>query len=516
MLAVLQLLQLLALGLPPGERPCPVVLSGPNYPVLMPSQPGLWKNLSGGFENGAVVKVCEPECEYHMIVGSWSGGTYSHDIIVQFRSKNKYNWTFAGQVAGCHWRNSTDTSQWWQPVPQPYLQFNANRSRWQLMHIWCIDNRVGWIPNCTIVRMTSRTLGRRGITGPWAEDGVMLAPQDDTQPWEDGELDSVSNPWRVGERYFVFVGSGGDCGFCVGLAWAANASGPFTRLANHSASLLINSSLWAPGGQKYPYSYNENPLVTQLPGSGTYVSVFDWLKPEVTTGHDGVFGMSYSTDGISWPAEHGVAMSLLPHNASGSGAPLWTGRARTPLSLIDEGDGTYTMFYTGFGGTGSEPAGVSFVRLVFKTVRRGSTLELQCARIGLPATNHLHTVRVPSQVPVQPPPAPPPLPPGKWLPWVTTQGVSVVVDVPRDGTAAAPLLSANVSGAAECKALCELREDCTMYVAAEDASRCSAGFWCRLCFGRTDHTWVPISVPGFVSARRVFVNTTNSKQQCQA
>eukprot|EP01043_Picozoa_sp_COSAG02_P008791 COSAG02_NODE_287_length_25647_cov_245.259316_16_plen_93_part_00 len=91
-----------------------------------------------------------------------------------------------------------------------------------------------------------------------------------------------------------------------------------------------------------------------------------------------------------------------------------------------------------------------------------------------------------------------------------------MVDVPRNGTAAAPLLSANVSGAAECKALCELREDCTMYVAAEDASRCSAGFWCRLCFGRTDHTWVPVSVPGFVSARRVVVNTTDSKQQCQA
>ena len=74
---------------PPGpqaaadtSRVCPVVLGGPNYPVLTPSQPGLWKNLSGGFENGIVVKV---DGEYHMITGSWSGGTYSHDKIVQFR-----------------------------------------------------------------------------------------------------------------------------------------------------------------------------------------------------------------------------------------------------------------------------------------------------------------------------------------------------------------------------------------------------------------------------------------------
>ena len=41
-----------------GEgRVCPVVASGPNYPVLDVNLPGLWANLSGGFENGAVVKA---------------------------------------------------------------------------------------------------------------------------------------------------------------------------------------------------------------------------------------------------------------------------------------------------------------------------------------------------------------------------------------------------------------------------------------------------------------------------
>ena len=100
---------------------------------------------------------------------------------------------------------------------------------------------------------------------------------------------------------------------------------------------------------------------------------------------------------------------------------------------------------------------------------------------------------------------PPPPPPGHWIPWVAMQGVSVVVGVPMNGRTVAPLLSNNVSNVDECRALCEAQQNCTMYTAAADASRCSYGFWCRLCFGRTDYKWEPTHVPGFVSARRVAV-----------
>ena len=51
------------------SRVCPVVLGGPNHPVLSPSLPGLWTNLSGGFENGVVVKTGGV---YHMITTGWS------------------------------------------------------------------------------------------------------------------------------------------------------------------------------------------------------------------------------------------------------------------------------------------------------------------------------------------------------------------------------------------------------------------------------------------------------------
>ena len=70
------------------------------------------------------------------------------------------------------------------------------------------------------------------------------------------------------------------------------------------------------------------------------MSVFDFLKPEVTHGHDQIFGFSFSSNGVDWPAENGAAVPLLPRNASAACGSLWTSRARTPLSLIDEGDGT--------------------------------------------------------------------------------------------------------------------------------------------------------------------------------
>lgn len=356
-----------------GEgRVCPVVASGPNYPVLDVNLPGLWANLSGGFENGAVVKV---DGVYHMITTGWSAGTYSHDIVVQFSSPNKYNWTFGGQVAGCRWENG----QWWNPVAQPALYFSNDTDRWELFHIWCIENKVGWTPNCTCVRMASTTPGYSGITGPWAEDGVVLAPEPGSQPWESGTLDSISNPFLVGDRYYVFIGGGGSCGWCVGLASAQNMSGPFVRVPNGTAVALIN------GKDSTGRQYNENPLVLRLP-TGVFVSVFDFLQPEVTLGHDGVFGFSYSTNGVDWPAENGASVPLL----RAPDETLWTNRARTPLSLVDEGDGSYTMFYTGFKGAA---AGVSFVTLTF------------------------HTVPVP-------PPAPPAPPGPHFIPWVRAPGIS--------------------------------------------------------------------------------------------
>jgi hypothetical protein len=51
-------------------------------------------------------------------------------------------------------------------------------------------------------------------------------------------------------------------------------------------------------------------------------------------------GWSYSADGVTW--EPGRALVVQPR------AGVWAKDVRTPLGIVDEGDGRITIFYTGF------------------------------------------------------------------------------------------------------------------------------------------------------------------------
>lgn len=230
---------------------------------------------------------------------------------------------------------------------------------------------------------------------------------------------------------------GGSCcahEWLVGLASSPNITGPFTRLPTGNPVPLIN-----------PPTFNENPLVYQLP-SGVYVSVFDFLEPEVTSGKSNVFGFSYSNDGVNWPASNGAAVSLAPSN----GTTPWFSVVRTPLGLIDEGNGTYTMFYTAW----HQPPGQPRTEAVGFAI-----LELKSS----PA----------------PPPSPPP-PPPPFVPWVEVHGKSAVYGVPITGQPNAPLLGSNVKTDEECRALCEARSDCTMCVHHRCSSVVSPFVFCFL------------------------------------
>ena len=77
----------------------------------------------------------------------------------------------------------------------------------------------------------------------------------------------------------------------------------------------------------------ENPIVTRL-RDGRYIAVYD-----TTRDADGI-GYAVSADGIHWPA----GQTLLLQQTRGT----WSPEIRTPLGLVPEDDGTYTVFYTGF------------------------------------------------------------------------------------------------------------------------------------------------------------------------
>jgi hypothetical protein len=84
-------------------------------------------------------------------------------------------------------------------------------------------------------------------------------------------------------------------------------------------------------------------------GSDYWVAVFDFIAPEVTAYQPkNVFGFSYSDDGINWPKEHGQAVNIDKGLAPGQ-TGWWRGAwaVRTPHMMVDEGDGTYTIYFTG-------------------------------------------------------------------------------------------------------------------------------------------------------------------------
>ena len=82
-----------------------------------------------------------------------------------------------------------------------------------------------------------------------------------------------------------------------------------------------------------PYDV-ENPIVLRLK-SGRFIAVFDTLSRPLAIGY------TVSEDGIGWSQASYIELKRTPN--------LWVGNIRTPLGLIEEPDGTFTCFYTGYG-----------------------------------------------------------------------------------------------------------------------------------------------------------------------
>lgn len=120
----------------------------------------------------------------------------------------------------------------------------------------------------------------------------------------------------------------------MGLASSSSQSGPFTRLPVGNPVTLLPA---ASGGA----NYTENPMVFPLPNGQGFVAVFDPLFDEVTTHKNLKIGFGYSPDGVNWLADDGAAVPVVA-----PGEPFWAQVIRTPLGMVDEGDGTWSVFFT--------------------------------------------------------------------------------------------------------------------------------------------------------------------------
>lgn len=81
-------------------------------------------------------------------------------------------------------------------------------------------------------------------------------------------------------------------------------------------------------------------------GKEYWTVIFDFLKPEVTTGTNSHVGFSFSEDGLKWPTRNAQLIDLEQGLPAGTNA--WWRAIRVPHQLIDEGNGLFTCFFSAY------------------------------------------------------------------------------------------------------------------------------------------------------------------------
>ena len=304
-------------------------LDAPAAPVIDTNHPDLAGNKYD-FEGGSVVKE---DGIYHLFAAEMTGDPFwARMRLAHWTSPDARSWRRAAtlyETSGAMDTNDTRFSLW---APMPV--FNEHENQWDLFYIayrpfsskptevMHLDGRV-W-------RAASLVKGRGGIGGPYRDVGVVMQPDAESQSWEGQQGTDSFYPWRVGRKWYGFYGSHNHIPqgpWLVGLAEAPALAGPWKRCAGLNPSTIERKFI-------------ENPIVTRIGQKfvAIYDSSLDDANPNyVTDGHN--VGFSVSADGIHWPP--GQRLDVQPGDAN------WSEDVRTPLCLIPEGNGVYTMLYTG-------------------------------------------------------------------------------------------------------------------------------------------------------------------------
>ena len=218
----------------------------------------------------------------------------------------------------------------WGPMPV----YNAAEGQWDLIYVAyraAPDTKTESRANYEgrIWRAVSKQKGYDGIGGPYVDVSVILEPDTHSQPWEGLQGTDSFFPFQVGKRWLGFYGSANTEHlpiehWRVGLAEAPALAGPWKRMSG------VNP---VPVEKRFA----ENPMVTQL-HTGYYVAVYDNdIEYSNTIG----YALSVPGDGIHWAL--GKQLVVQP-----KGTGFWADVVRTPLGLIPEEGGRYTLFYTGY------------------------------------------------------------------------------------------------------------------------------------------------------------------------
>jgi len=320
--------------------------SSPAAPVIGPRHPGLAGNRYG-FEGGRVLR--QGGC-YHLFTAEMADDPFWVKMrLAYWTSPDAVNWHRVRTLFETPGTLTPGDNRFslWTPIPV----FNESEDRWNLFYVAYRPGqgeREGLPMDRPLWRAISQVPGRDGLGGPYQDAGIVLQPDAASQPWEGQQGTASFFPFEVNGRWLSFYCSHQHWPlghWPVGLAEAPALAGPWTRCAT---------------GNPVPIEpvFIENPVVTKI--GDVFVAVYDNCAPGETYVADGLHvGISWSKDGKNW--SRGQPLAVQPPD----GPAQWSEDIRTPLGLVPEDDGTFTLLYTGkLRGSNFWPMGLARLRLL--------------------------------------------------------------------------------------------------------------------------------------------------------
>ena len=238
------------------------------------------------------------------------------------------------------WNDTTHRMSPWSPM----VVYDGDREVWSVFHVGYrrkANSTTVFNMSGKIFRYDSRVKGKKGIGGPYQEGGwVQMAGKPD---WWEGPGEILSfYPYRIGREWWAIYGSNNVPQHVNSDGTGGHPAGAsnifYAGIAKAEKNL---TSKWIRQPQLNPLKINpvfiENSVVTQV-APDLYINLYDGGKANE-------IGYSCSRDGIHWGEEQLVKLK---------NAPAWLKYPRTPLCLINEGKGIYTIYSTAFDGHNPE------------------------------------------------------------------------------------------------------------------------------------------------------------------
>lgn len=290
-------------------------------PVLTEGDAGT-EGIKHGLEGGTVKKI---DGVYHLFTSEqMTSPKWVKMRLGHWKSTNGVDWERLSTLkeSSGNYTGEDTRAALWSPMPT----FNERDNTWYLTYVAYrskpIKNNAFYTNyDGRIWLAKSEVKGKDGFGGPY-EDIEVILDSEDAMDWEGLQGTDSFFPYKVDGKWYGFHGSAqthdimAGAFWGVGLAQADQITGPWKRMEEYAPV-------------DFKAGFAENPIVTKL-DNGYYVAIVD----NDLTG----FSYSYSTDGKNWSKAFALDMEAQMKK--------WWIEVRTPLSLIKEDDGTYTVFYS--------------------------------------------------------------------------------------------------------------------------------------------------------------------------